>query len=116
MPEGAEEGTPEAEPVPVYTYNYGEERRSDAMREMYVELVARGVGMLVDPMHLEDKVSGGEMSGPDCLIVLRLVSSNTFDLSHPHSSVKHCDAPSHIVLCSTRQCPTEPITGHVVPS
>jgi len=54
--EGAEplEEGQEPEKVTVYTYSYGEPKRTPEAVEMYVGLLDRGVRILVDPLHLED--------------------------------------------------------------
>lgn len=51
-PEGAEEGTPA---VTVYTYKFGDETRTEETIEMFVGLIEKGVHMLIDPLHLDDK-------------------------------------------------------------
>jgi len=53
LPEGAEEGT-EPEKVDVYTYSFGEPKRSEECVEYLVGLVDKGVNMLIDPMHSAD--------------------------------------------------------------
>ena len=52
-PEGAEEGT-EPTMATVYTYNYGEPKRTAEAIEYLVGLQEKGVSMLLDPFHVED--------------------------------------------------------------
>jgi len=53
LPEGAEEGCEDKEVV--YTYSFGEERRTHETVQMFVDLIDKGVGVLLDPLHLDDK-------------------------------------------------------------
>jgi len=59
-PEGAEEGSEEKETV--YTYALGEERRTKETVEMYVGLIEKGVHILIDPLHVEDKAGMSELA------------------------------------------------------